>query len=110
MVEDSSLHVAWVFLSSCSVLVISSSVSVGLLSSCHRQLSLTVVWLLLSSCDLLVGYSLAAVCGLFLVMVRGSLVAVSVESSLSLQCAGASFLVVVVGLIFICHRVTSLYA
>ena len=41
-------------------------------------------------------------------MVRGSLVAVSVESSLSLQRAGASFLVVVVGLICICHRVAPL--
>ena len=66
-----------------------------------------MVCLLLSSCDLLVGYSLVVVVS-FLVMVRGSLDAISVRSSLSLQRAGVSFLVVV-GLIFICHRVTSLY-
>ena len=42
-------------------------------------------------------------------MVRGSLVAISVGSSLSLQCKRTFFLVVVVGLIFICYKVTSLY-
>ena len=45
----------------------------------------------------------------FLVMLRDSLVAISVGSSLSLLHAGACFLVVVVGLFFICHRVVSLY-
>ena len=53
---------AWGFLSSCSVLVRSSRISVGPLSSCDGGLSIAVVWLYLSCCGVLVAYSLVVVC------------------------------------------------
>ena len=62
-VGDSSLPVAWGFLSSCSILV-SSKVSGWLYSSCGGGFSPAVMWLLLCSGGVLVGYSLVLVCAL----------------------------------------------
>ena len=64
MVGDSSLHVAWGFLSNCGVLVSSSKVSVGAPLYLYGEFSPAVMWLLLHSCGVLVDYSLILVCGL----------------------------------------------
>jgi len=56
VVEDSSLHVAWVFLSSCGVLVSASPVSVGA--------PLLLSWAIISGCGVPTSFQLCFAGGL----------------------------------------------